>query len=311
MRNVRLRTIAARLVPALVVVVLVTTGCQPTVQVRGDAATAGAGLVQAPAPTALVPANPRPAAVRGRKDFERICWACHGNEGSGDGPAAQSLTAPRKNPMTDFFAMLGMRLAGEKLPSRPANFHNQIAMRLNSPFSLFETIKLGRPHTAMPAFGPKPAYGANRGSPSLSDAQIWDALFYAWTFSTTPQAIALAQEIYESRAIDFNEKAAKEFGRKSATCADCHGTAGNGRGGGLSGQMDARMWGWARGIGPGIFSDSNLLAQRRPSELFQRIADGHGLMPSYRGKLKEDEIWALVDFVRTFMYDYAPARGQQ
>jgi hypothetical protein len=63
-------------------------------------------------------------------------------------------------------------------------------------------------------------------------------------------------------------------------------------------------------VGPGIFTDYNLLAQRKPSELFQRIADGHGLMPSYRSKLKEDEIWALVDFVRTFMYEWAPARGQ-
>ncbi len=311
MRNVRLRTIAARLVPALVVVVLVTTGCQPTVQVRGDAATAGAGLIQAPPPTALLPTSPRPSATRGRKTFEQICFACHGTEGLGNGPAAATLNAPHKDPMTDFFALLGIKREGETLPSRPANFHNQIAMRLNSPFSLFETIRLGRPHTAMPAFGPKAAYGANQWPSSLSDAQIWDALFYAWSFSTTPQTITLAREIYETRAIDLDEKFARELSRKSATCADCHGTAGGGRGGALTPQMDAKVWGWARGIGPGVFSDYNLLAQRKPSELFQRIADGHGLMPPYRGKLKEDEIWALVDFVRTFMYDYVPARGQQ
>jgi mono/diheme cytochrome c family protein len=213
--------------------------------------------------------------------------------------------------MIDFFAMLGIKLAGENLPSRPANFHNVIAMRLNAPFAMFETIKLGRPHTAMPAFGGKPAYGATGFAITLTDAQIWDVLFYEWSFSTTPQAIALGRDIYEKRAIELDRRTAAALGRASATCADCHGTEGNGRGGALSSQLEGKVWGWRQGVGAGIFTDYNLLAQRKPSELFQRIADGHGLMPPYRGKLKEDEIWALVDFVRTFMYDYVPPRGQQ
>jgi mono/diheme cytochrome c family protein len=310
MKNVRLRALAARLVPSLVVVVFVTTGCQPTVKVRGDITSPGAGMTQAPPPTALVPTSPRPSAVRGRKTFEGSCFVCHGLEGLGNGPNAATLTAPHKDPMVDFFAMLGMKLTGEHLPSRPANFHNVIAMRLNAPFALFETIKLGRPHTAMPAFGGKPAYGANAFALTLKDSEIWDVLFYAWSFSTTPQVIALAKEIYKTRAINLDDRAAASLGRKSATCADCHGTEGNGRGGALSAQLEGRVWGWKQGVGPGIFTDYNLLAQRKPSELFQRIADGHGLMPSYRSKLKEDEIWALVDFVRTFMYEWAPARGQ-
>lgn len=289
-------------VVALVTVVAVLAGCQPTVGVRGPASSPGAGLRQAAPPTPLVPVNPRPSAQRGRVIFERQCAVCHGVEGFGNGPAAAGLVAPQKNPMTDFFRLIGIRVQGERLPSRPANFHNQVAMRLNAPFVLFETVRLGRPHTAMPAFGPKPAYGANKGSPTLKDHEIWDAVSYVWTFSTTPAAIALARETYQSRAIDI--------GGRSATCADCHGTAGDGRGGALSAEMAAKVWGWARQVAPGIFTHSNLLAQRKPSELYQRIADGHGLMPSYRGKLKEDEIWALVDYVRTFMWEYTPARGQ-
>ncbi|HET8680196.1 MAG TPA: cytochrome c, partial [bacterium] len=186
MENVRLRAIAVRAVPALVALVLVTSGCQPTVRVRGRAAAPGGGLRQGARPTPLVPINPRPSAERGRMIFERQCAVCHGNEGFGDGPAAAGLISPQKNPMTDFFRLIGMRVRGERLPSRPANFHNQVAMRLNAPFVLFETVKLGRPHTAMPAFGGKPAYGANRGSPSLKEREIWDAVSYVWTFSTTP-----------------------------------------------------------------------------------------------------------------------------
>ncbi|MBI2509080.1 MAG: cytochrome c [Betaproteobacteria bacterium] len=78
---------------------------------------------------------------------------------------------------------------------------------------------------------------------------------------------------------------------KSKTCAACHGTAGDGRGPrGL--ELSGTLWGWARGQGPGIFTDINLMAQRKPTELYQQIVDGRGQMPSYRGKLTDDEIAA-------------------
>ncbi len=299
------RTVLIRTLLVLVTLATATAGCQPTLRIRGQAATAGAGLAEAPAPRPLLPVDsqwPRPSAVRGRVVFERVCFPCHGNEGQGDGPAAAGLTAPHKDPMTDFFGMFGMRLAGERLPSRPANFHNPIQMRLNTPFSMFETIRLGRPHTAMPAFGPKPAYGANRGFPELKDNQIWDVLFYEWTFATTPDSVALGRQTYQERAV--------EVGGRPVTCAACHGTTGDGTGGPLSNEIAAAVWGWSQKAAPGIFTNFNLMLQRKPSELFQRIIDGHGLMPGYRGKLTEPEIWSLVDYVWTLMYDYRPARGQ-
>lgn len=293
---------AARNLLVLATLVALTAGCQPSVAVRGQAASAGAGLTQAPPPKPLLPVNPRPSAMRGRAIFERACWACHGNEGYGDGPAAKHLLAPHKNPMTDFFGMFGVKIKGEALPSRPANFHNQVAMRLTSPFALFETIRLGRPHTAMPAFGPKPAYGATRGSPRLNDAEIWDVLFYAWSFSTTPANVSLGREIFQARAVDV--------GDRTTICAACHGPSGNGRGGVLGEEMGAKVWGYAQGVGPGIYTDTNHFAQRTPSDLYQRIVDGRGLMPPYRGRLTEAEIWAVVEYLWTFLYDYRPARGQ-
>jgi mono/diheme cytochrome c family protein len=282
----------------------VAAGCQPTVRVGGGAATTGAGLTQAPAPLPLAPVNPRPSAARGRQTYERVCWPCHGNEGYGDGPAAAGLIAPHKNPMTDFFGMFGLKIRGEDLPSRPANFHNQVAQRLNAPFSLFETIALGRPHTAMPAFGAKPAYGANRGFPTLTGSELWDVLFYIKTFSATPASVALGRDIYQHRAVDLG-------GGRTATCAACHGPSGDGRGGALSAEMASAVWGWATGDGPGIFTNMNLMLQRKPSELYQRMWTGRGLMPAYQGRLKEEEVWALADYLWTFLYDYTPARGQR
>lgn len=288
----------------LVSLAMLAAGCQPTVGVGGTAASAGAGLAQAPPPPPLAPMSPRPSAERGRAIYERACWPCHGNEGLGDGPAAAGLIAPHKNPMTDFFGLFGIHVRGEDLPSRPANFHTRIAQRQASPFSQFETINLGRPHTAMPAFGRKTAYGANRGFPTLTGAQIWDVLFYTKTFATTPAEVARGREIYQTRQVDIG-------GGRSATCAACHGASGDGRGGALSAEMAARVWGWATQDAPGIFTNVNVTLQRKPEEMYQAIWNGRRLMPAYRGKLSEDEVWSVVDYLWTLVYDYRPARGQE
>lgn len=80
---------------------------------------------------------------------------------------------------------------------------------------------------------------------------------------------------------------------------------------GLPPRGAARIWGWQQQDAPGIFTNINLIAQRKPAELFHRIWNGAGLMPASQGKLREDEVWALVDYIWTFMYDYQPARGQE
>ncbi len=280
----------------LIVGSLLLAACQPTVGVSRATA-----RLQPPAPApkdaSLVPV--RPSAIEGHKIFERAqCVVCHGKEGRGDGPAAANLKSSGRNVMTDFFRLLGIRIQGEQLPSRPANFHNPVAMRLNSPFSMYETVTRGRPHTAMPAFpkkGGKPGYGANFFGVNLTDEERWHVIFHEWTYATSPEEIARGKQLYETKAIDV--------AGQSLTCASCHGTMGDGRGpAGLV--LSRKIWGWARGQGPGIFTDINLMAQHKPAELFQGIMDGRGDMPAYRGKLSEDEIWALVNYIYTFIYDY-------
>lgn len=270
--------------------------CQPAVNVS-RATRRIAGLTPAPRDPLMVPV--RPSAIEGAKVFQRAqCLICHGPEGLGNGPAAANLKSPGRNVMTEFFRLLGIRLQGEQLPSRPANFHNTVAMRLNSPFSMYETVTRGRPNTAMPAFPPKggkPGFGANRFGVNLTDEERWHVVFHEWTFATSPEEVARGKMLYETKAINVNGSA--------LTCAACHGTAGDGRG--PQGQELAReLWDWARGQGPGIFTDINLMAQRKPTELYERIRDGRGKMPAYRGKLSDDEVWALVNYIYTFVYDY-------
>jgi mono/diheme cytochrome c family protein len=130
---------------------------------------------------------------------------------------------------------------------------------------------------------------------NLTDEERWHVVFHEWTFATTPEEVARGKALYETKAVTI--------GGSALTCAACHGTAGDGRG--PAGQELAReLWGWARGQGPGIFTDINLLAQRKPSELYQTIRDGRGRMPAYRDVLTDDEAWALVNYIYTFIYDY-------
>lgn len=281
----------------LIAVSLFVTACQPTVDVSRAKVNLQQGIPPAPKEEALVPV--RPSAMEGSKVFVKAqCVVCHGPQGFGDGPAAANLKSSGKNLLTDFLGLFGIKKKGEQLPSRPANFHNVVAMRLNSPFSMYETVTRGRPHTAMPAFGPRPAYGAATFGVKLTDAERWHVIFHEWTFSTSPEEVARGRQIYETKMIDVKGE--------GLTCASCHGSNGDGRS--PKGQVLARtLWGWARGQGPGIFTDINLMAQRKPTELFQGTVDSRGEMPGYRGKLTEDEIWAVVNYIWTFVYDY-PAK---
>ncbi len=297
------RTTAALAV--IVVGALFIAACQPTVDVSRARVNLRAGLPLAPEDRPLLPVDAagrpmRPSAAEGAKVFVKAqCLICHGPQGLGDGPAAANLKSPGKNLLTDFLALLGIRAKGEQLPSRPANFHNLVQMRLNSPFSMYETVTRGRPHTAMPSFGPRPAYGAATFGIRLTDEERWHAIFFEWAFTTTPAEVARGKQIYETRAIDV--------GGQALTCASCHGVNGDGRGP-ASLEFSNKLWNWARGQGPGIFTDVNLMAQRKPTELFETVVDGHGDMPAYRGKLTEDEIWAVVNYIWTFVYDY-PAQS--
>jgi mono/diheme cytochrome c family protein len=80
--------------------------------------------------------------AEGKAIYERLCDACHGAQGKGDGPAGQMMRPPTAD------------LTSSKLKDK-------------RDAELFQTIKNGRPPTAMAAF---------KGS--LSDEQIHDLVAY-------------------------------------------------------------------------------------------------------------------------------------
>jgi mono/diheme cytochrome c family protein len=142
-----------------------------------------------------------------------------------------------------------------------ADFTDLAFMRGEKPAAFFEAIRDGVEGTAMPAWGG-----------TLSEMDIWDVLYYEWTFATSPEEIALGTELF------------------AANCVACHGEEGDGSA--LEGAAD--------------FTDQEFMANEDPAEFFEKVTEGveGTAMPAWGGQFTQDEIWALVNTVWTFAYEY-------
>lgn len=72
-------------------------------------------------------------------------------------------------------------------------------------------------------------------------------------------------------------------------CASCHGKAGLGDGVKARSLKDF----------PGDFSKADFQKQS-DGDLFYKTKSGRGEMPKYEGKLTDDDIWNVVNYMRTF-----------
>lgn len=86
---------------------------------------------------------------------------------------------------------------------------------------------------------------------------------------------------------EASNKAGMELFNKN--CASCHGKAGLGDG------VKARM---LKDF-PGDFSGAAFQNQT-DGEHFYKTKSGKGEMPKYEGKLTDDDIWNIVNYMRTF-----------
>ena len=74
----------------------------------------------------------------------------------------------------------------------------------------------------------------------------------------------------------------------SKNCASCHGKTGLGDG--VKGRMGKTF--------PGDFTSAGFQAST-DGELFYRTRTGRGEMPSFANKIPDNEIWAVVHYMRT------------
>jgi mono/diheme cytochrome c family protein len=230
-----------------------------------------------------VPARPEPASAEaraelveaGRQVYEAHCWYCHGAEGDGAGPIAETLW-PRPR---DF------RIASFKLRTTPSG-------ELPTDEDLFRTVTLGSPGTAMPAWGSV-----------LSVEERWQVIAYVKAFG---------DGIFEDEDFDpyatvvdvgwpppGSPESLAEAGRQvfeRSDCWECHGQLG--RGDGPKADRLTDDWGL-----PMRATDLEMAWKFRggstPMDAYLRLTTGlDGTpMPSYAQTLNDEERWQAAYYV--------------
>ncbi|RMF00375.1 MAG: hypothetical protein D6768_12915 [Chloroflexi bacterium] len=200
----------------------------------------GSTLPAQAAPPAQAPTT-NPSVSAGQSKWAENCMPCHGANGHGDGPTAQSL------------------------PNQPPDFADPENARNYVPTELFDTIKNGRMDKMMPPW-------KNR----LSDSEVWEAAAYVWRLGTTQQALEQGETVYTEQ------------------CAACHGADGTGSGpnapDGINNFTDLTVM-------TGL-SQANLMENYNASSQHAELSN-----------LSEDDIWASLDYARTFTFAVPQRNG--
>ncbi len=226
---------------------------------------------------------------RGKEIYDKRCWWCHGEEGAGDGPAAEFLNPPPR----DFTA--GMY----KFKTTPFDEYTPTDQ------DLFNMIKgeftknsitgwTGMNDSSMPGWGDM-----------LSEQDIWDLVAYIKTLGELepPEKGSIS---YDSQIPPSEESIAKGREIFKEMCAECHGE--EGRGDGTKKLKDD--WGyrtWPRNLTKGwSFRISN-----DPKDIYTRITVGipGTQMPSFadpasKKKLSDEERWHVANYVASLDEPY-------
>lgn len=136
--------------------------------------------------------------------------------------------------------------------------------RLATPAEWFEITKEGRMSAMMPPW-------KNR----LTDAEIWDVVAFAFTLHTGQAELSRGQEVWGEQ------------------CAACHGDLGLGDGP----QAAANAWEMAS------MADLAYVASTSLDSWYETTANGRDAMPGFASSLPEQDIWASVEYARTFSYE--------
>ena len=182
----------------------------------------------------------KPSAARGKAIYDEHCLECHGETGSGEGEESKKFTDEIKD------------------------FNDQTFMRKEDPAEFFEKVKKG--DKPMPAF-----------EEDLTDQEMWDVVFYIWTFPTSEELITQGKSVYDDK------------------CSKCHGENGDGKGPD-AGDLDHK---------PTNFTDFKKMVNEKSNGLFKNITEGEEDedMPSFKKKLSPGERWNVINYIWTFSYE--------
>ncbi len=219
----------------------------------------------------------------GKIIYEKRCISCHGNEGDGDGPAADRFEPkPRSFKKAEF-----------KYRSTPRN-------ELPTDEDLFRAVTNGLPGTGMPDW-----------ADVLNEKKRRQVIKYIKTFSDKwekqkekPQVITVGEPIPTSA--ESIERGQKQF--TALGCTLCHGTEGRGDGPTSLVLRNHR--------GDPVFPrnlNKNWLFRGGgdAKDIYKRVNTGlNGTpMPSFADKLDNEKSWDLANYVRSLSPPVKPERG--
>ena len=157
------------------------------------------------------------------------------------------------------------------LPNPPAAHGSTEFLRTAVPAEIFDTITNGRIPQGMPPFG-------EESSNPLVDAQRWDLVAALYSFGTPLESVNSGQGLYEEN------------------CLACHGENGLGDGPESSDQASS----------PGDLSDLNYWFLTSNQTVFDKLTDNPAIS-AHDYELEDEELWSVVDYMRTFSYVYTDA----
>ncbi|MBI5649309.1 MAG: c-type cytochrome [Chloroflexi bacterium] len=135
---------------------------------------------------------------------------------------------------------------------------------------------------------PSEAFARLRANTPLTDAQLWDAIAFAWKQSAGAEQIARGQKLY------------------ARDCAACHGEQGRGDGTAGINLPGMAMMHREMNRGPADFTNAVQMFGASDAILHGKILRG-GMgtgMPEWGSLYTDEEIWNMVSYIRSFAFDY-------
>ncbi|MEE9614635.1 MAG: c-type cytochrome [Thermodesulfobacteriota bacterium] len=234
-------------------------------------------------------------ADNGRKVYDKRCWWCHGEDGAGEGPAAEYLVPPPRD-FTSVMFKFKTTPFDEVMPSDDDLFGMVKGKGDDKGGTVHNSIRnwRGMNDSSMPGW-----------DDMLSDEEIWDVIAYIKGLAEL-EPPELGQLDFSSQVASSEDSIAKGKEIFKDNCTECHGQLGKGDGTKkLKDDAGYRTW-------PRNFTKAwSFRVNNDPRNIYARASIGipGTQMPSFadpesKKKLSDEERWHVANYVASLDEPY-------